>query len=760
MRASPLARYAMAICAATVAIALRLALDPVWDLRLPFITFFPAVMLSAWLGGLGPGLVTTLLCAAAADYFWIEPKESWVIGRAADVLGLLIFCAVGALISALNEAWRRGTIRVVEAGQRLAESEARTAGILDAALDCIITIDHEGRIVDFNASAERAFGYRRSEIVGLPMADLIIPPDLRDRHRQGLARYLVTGEAIVLDRRIEMTAMRADGTELPIELSIARVQVMGPPLFTAHVRDISERQRAERERAALVDKERAARVDLELVTSRTPMLLTRCSRDRRYVFVNRALAEFFDRPAEDIIGRPIVELLGRTAYERLTPYIERVLGGEPLEFEIELPYPHAGRRFMRTLYTPDRNERGEVIGWIASITDITERKRAEDELRRSKDQFLATVSHELRGPLNAVLGWAELLRAGTLDEASYQRGLEAVYANAKRQAKLIEDLLDVSRIVSGQLHVTPSPVDLPGVVRAALETIHPSAEAKGIQIETDVDPSIRCVLGDATRLQQILSNLLTNAVKFTPESGEVRLIVRRSHDMVELIVSDTGRGIAPDFLPLVFEPFRQADGSTTRTHGGLGLGLAIVKHLAEAHGGTVAVHSAGEGRGATFTVQLPIGAVYVEAESSADQAQTTSRKSANGRGLAGVAVLVVDDDPDSRDVVTAFLQDASARVVTASSAAEALSVLEREPVDILLADIAMPGEDGYALIRKVRALESPIKAVPAVALTSFTGNGHGQQALQAGFQLHLGKPIESRTLIDALASLASPMASL
>ena len=786
MQVSPLARYAIAIVAALLAIVIRLSLDPMWELRLPYITLFPAVMLSAWLGGLGPGLVTTLLCAVAADYLWVEPLRSFAIGNAADVLGLIIFVAVGALISVLNEAWRRGTIVVVDAGRRLADSEARTAGILDAALDCIITMDHQGRVVDFNTSAERTFGYRRNEIVGRPMADYIIPARLRDKHRQGVARYLGTGEAVVLGRRVETTAMRADGSEFPVEISIARVRAAGPALFTAHVRDISERQRADQERAILAEKERAARVELELVTSRTPLLLTRCNRDRRYVFVNRACAEFFGRPVEDIVGKPIAEILGASAYAAIAPYIDRVLSGEPVDFEVEIPYAHAGRRFMRALYTPDRNDHGVVIGWIATVTDITERKSAEEELRRSaalleganraeraakheaelanhlKDQFLATVSHELRAPLNAVLGWAELLRGGELDEPRRQRALEAVYANAKRQAKLIEDLLDVSAIVSGQWQVTRSAVDLNGVVCASLETVLPSAERKGIEIHTDIDRSIGLVMADGVRVQQILLNLLTNAVKFTPESGTVSLTVRRANDTVEMIVSDTGKGIAADFLPLVFEPFRQADGSTTRTQGGLGLGLAIVKHLAQAHGGTVAAHSAGEGRGATFTVRLPIGAAPSRDDRPQEDAVVSSGDEVArlGRALESLAVLVVEDDPDSRDVTSAFLQHAGARVVTASSAAEALDVLQRERVDVLLADIAMPGEDGYALIRKVRALDSPVKCIAAAALTSFAGDGHGQRALQAGFQLHLEKPIESKTLVDALANLTSPMTGL
>jgi nitrogen-specific signal transduction histidine kinase/CheY-like chemotaxis protein len=420
------------------------------------------------------------------------------------------------------------------------------------------------------------------------------------------------------------------------------------------------------------------------------------------------------------------------------------------------------------------------------VTDITERRRVEDDLRKTaallaeanhaeraakyeaelanhlKDQFLATVSHELRAPLNAVLGWAEMLRKGVLEDSRRQRALDAVYANAKRQTQLIDDLLDVSRIVSGKIPVTRSAVDLHGLVRGALDIVQPFAEAKRIQIQSEIDASIGRVFGDAARLQQILSNLLTNAVKFTHDKGEVRLVVRPARNVVEMIVSDNGKGIAPDFLPLVFEPFRQADGSTTRMHGGLGLGLAIVKNLVEAHGGTVSAHSAGEGRGATFTVRLPVVAAYAEEAQGAVQPSSAlaGPGRADTRSLEGITVLVVDDDADSRDVVAVFLETARASVLTAASAAEALTVLQNEAVDVLVADIAMPGEDGYSLIQKVRALASPAKAmIPAAALTSFTGKEDERRALQAGFQLHLGKPIESSTLVEAVASLGYPLVS-
>ncbi len=373
-----------------------------------------------------------------------------------------------------------------------------------------------------------------------------------------------------------------------------------------------------------------------------------------------------------------------------------------------------------------------------------------EQANRLKDEFLAVVSHELRTPLNAILGWADLLRAGKLDDSKRDRASQAIFDSAKRQAQLIDELLDVARIMSGKLRLERTPVDLAAIVSAAIEVVQPAIEAKHINVVVDADEAIGTVYGDSARLQQVAWNLLSNAVKFTPEGGTVRVELRAYDHAAEMIITDSGRGITADFLPSVFEPFRQADGSTTRPHSGLGLGLSIVKQLVEAHGGTVAAESPGEGHGAVFTVRLP---TIASVAPRAPEAPAPVRVSAPQASLAGLRVLVVDDDDASRHVLTAHLESSGATVMSAASAADALEMLQRERIDVLLADIAMPGEDGYSLIRKLRALGAGPGSIPAAALTAFAREEDRQQAFRAGFQLHLAKPIDASSLVAAVATL-------
>ena len=372
-----------------------------------------------------------------------------------------------------------------------------------------------------------------------------------------------------------------------------------------------------------------------------------------------------------------------------------------------------------------------------------------EQANRLKDEFLAVVSHELRTPLNAILGWADLLRKGRLDDTKRDRASQAIFDSAKRQSQLIDELLDIARIMSGKLRLERSPVSLAAIVKAAIEVVQPAVEAKHIKMIVEADESTGAVYGDSARLQQVAWNLLSNAVKFTPDGGIMRVALRARENAAEMIIADSGKGIGADFLPSVFEPFRQADGSTTRPHSGLGLGLSIVKHLVEAHGGTVTAESAGYGRGAVFTVRLPT--VTSAAPHAADALQ--SSPSAADVSLAGLRVLVVDDDEESRHVLAAHLESVGGSVAAAASAGEALELLQREPVDVLLADIAMPGEDGYSLIRKVRALDAAAASIPAAALTAFAREEDRQAAFRAGFQMHLAKPIDAGSLVAAVATL-------
>jgi two-component system CheB/CheR fusion protein len=436
--------------------------------------------------------------------------------------------------------------------------------------------------------------------------------------------------------------------------------------------------------------------------------------------------------------------------------------------EVEHEFPAIGRRTV--LLDARRLSRQGNLGQMTllSIHDITERKRAErlrerslanehearkqaDKANRVKDEFLATVSHELRTPLNAIFGWVHILKQGSLDKDTTARGLEIIARNAMAQNQLISDLLDVSRIISGQLRCEMGAVDLMPVIEAALDTVRPAADAKAVELTITLDPAAGMVSGDATRLQQIVSNLLTNAVKFTSRNGHVDVQMKRQDTRVFIIVTDTGEGISPEFLPHIFDRFRQAEGTASRQHGGLGLGLAIVRHLVELHGGTVCASSEGVGKGSTFTVAFPLIAVHRSEDLGMRIADATSEQSAI---LRGVRVLVVDDERDARELLTIALTQGGAEVRTSTTAREALEVLDQWKPHVLVSDIGMPTEDGYEMIRKVRALEPEHGgATPAIALTGYASEQDAARARAAGYQLHIPKPVSPDELMANVARL-------
>jgi len=409
---------------------------------------------------------------------------------------------------------------------------------------------------------------------------------------------------------------------------------------------------------------------------------------------------------------------------------------------------------------------GKPYKMIGVTLDITERKNAEvererllinaQEANRLKDEFLATVSHELRTPLNAVLGWTHLLRSNNLDKEGRDRALETIERNARSQQQLIEDLLDVSRIITGKLRLDVRPVEPSTFIDGAIEAVRPAAKAKEIHLTTISDDTIPFISGDPARLQQVVWNLLSNAIKFTPPGGQVEVKLERVAQQVEITVTDSGQGISAEFLPFVFERFRQADMKTTRAHGGLGLGLAIVRQLVELHGGTVDVRSPGEAQGSTFIVRLPFLAVYQQS-GEVDESRLSSSHLAQDfpDDLAGVKVLVVDDEIDATDLLCSFLSQCGAIVTSAQSVSEALDLVQRVKPDVLISDIGMPGEDGYELMRKVRALpRAKGGKVPALALTAYARAEDRLAALRAGYQMHIAKPIELTELVAVVASLA------
>jgi CheY-like chemotaxis protein len=419
---------------------------------------------------------------------------------------------------------------------------------------------------------------------------------------------------------------------------------------------------------------------------------------------------------------------------------------------------------------------------VGVTRDITERRLAEEERERLltseraaradaeaasrlKDEFLATVSHELRTPLTAVLGWARLLRVNEFDEAGRKHAVSVIERNARSQQQLIEDLLDVSRIITGKLRLDVAPIDPAALVEAAVEAVLPGAEAKEISVEKEMDASGGFISGDAARLQQVVWNLLSNAIKFTPRGGHVHVRLGRVNSHIEISISDSGDGIRAEFLPFVFDRFRQADGTTARQYGGLGLGLAIVRHLVELHGGTVSADSPGEGKGATFTVKLPIIPVYrrdAGAAAAAEQQQQEEgqrtkkqkRTIKSADDLDGLKLLVVDDEIDTLELIKVSLEQYGAEVTAASSSLEALRLIEQLMPDVIISDIGMPSEDGFELIRKVRALPPESGGrIPAVALTAYARAEDRVRVLRSGYQMHVAKPVELAELITIVANV-------
>jgi signal transduction histidine kinase/ActR/RegA family two-component response regulator len=385
-----------------------------------------------------------------------------------------------------------------------------------------------------------------------------------------------------------------------------------------------------------------------------------------------------------------------------------------------------------------------------------------EEADRQKDLFLATISHELRTPLNAILGWAGILRSGSIDENTAERGLLTIERNARAQSQLIEDILDMSRIIRGNLPITTEPFDIIPAITAAIDVVRPAAQAKRINIETMLDADVQMISGDSVRFQQIVWNLLSNAIKFTPDGGKVRIELIRHSDHIDIQVSDTGKGISAEFLPHVFDYFRQADNSITRNYGGLGLGLAIVRHLVELHGGTVCATSAGAGKGATFTITLPVttAANLNSGIRSSSKTKFLADKKIPAQNafpmLKGFQILVVDDAVDTRELMIEILTQYGANIIAAQCVTEALELLERHQFDLLISDIEMPNRDGYSLIQEIRAKEVlQGRKIPAVALTAHTTAVDRLRAFSAGYDAHIAKPVEIKELLLTVSGFAA-----
>jgi PAS domain S-box-containing protein len=492
---------------------------------------------------------------------------------------------------------------------------------------------------------------------------------------------------------------------------------------------------------------------------------------------NKAAEHIFGYTSEEAIGQSVLMLIPDDLRDEETMILSKIRAGEKVEHYETKRRAKDGRLVNVSLtVSPIRGADGTIIGASKILRDITRQTQIEAErdallarekeareqaeiASRAKDEFLGLLSHELRTPLNSILGWTRILSAHNLDAEAAAAALETIDRNAKLQARLIDDMLDVSRIISGKLRLDAQPVDLTSVINAAVETVRPAAEAKRIHLNVALDFGTGTVLGDPVRLQQIVWNLVSNAVKFVPREGSVRVSLRRVNSHVEVSVLDSGPGIEPEFLPFVFDRFRQADSAANKKYSGLGLGLSIVRHLTELHGGTVEAANGGDGEGALFIVKLPVMALsrsikQMTASSDTDAATAANLSFDKPPDLSGVRILAVDDEQDARMLLETMFKQCGAEVVTCSSAAEALQLLEDYTPDILVSDIGLPGEDGYSLIKKVRAAEAATgKRLPAVALTAFARTEDRFQALAAGFNMHVPKPVEPAELALVISTL-------
>jgi PAS domain S-box-containing protein len=647
------------------------------------------------------------------------------------------------------------------------------SALLENVEDAIVACDAEGVITVFNHAARRMHGRAERAIAADGWADyydLFLPDGRRMRKEEIPLFRALQGESV---RNVELVIAPEGGEARTVLASGGAIYGAGGEKLGAVVvmRDFTERKAAQ-------EALRRESAFLHALMDNVPDAIYFKDTEGRFTRVNSHAPYRGNKAPEDVVGKTdfdfFVEEHARAAYEDEQRVVRT---GVPIvDKEEKEVYPDGSTTWLSTTKVPVFDGAGRVTGIVGISRDITERKRAEEarlELAREqaaraeaenanrlKDEFLAVLSHELRTPLTAILGWSKMLMDGYVADETRASALASIYRNAASQAQLIDDLLDISRIVTGRLRIDARPVDLASVVEAAVAGVRPAAAAKSLTLRVEADPRAGAVSGDPERLQQVVWNLLTNAVKFTPKGGRVEVRLARAGARVEVAVADTGAGIEPDFLPHVFERFRQADMGTTRRHGGLGLGLAIVHRLVDLHGGSAHAESEGRGRGSTFRVLLPASERGADAQGGETEPATTAAATDGGaagslHSLEGLRVLAVDDEADARQLVAEILGRCGAQVRTAASVGEALEALGAWRPDVILSDIGMPYGDGYALIERVRALPPEQGGeTPAAALTAYAGAEDRGRVLSSGYQAHLPKPIEPARLSAVVAKLA------
>jgi hypothetical protein len=656
--------------------------------------------------------------------------------------------------------------------ENLRQSEERFRLLVDSVRDyAIFMLDPEGHVLTWNAGAERIKGYRAAEIIGCHFSRFYPPealarglPDHELEEAQRVGSFEDEGWRVRKDgslfwANVVVTAMR-DATD----------QLIG---YAKVTRDLTQRRGHEE---ALRQSEERFRLLVEGVGEYAIFML---DVNGKVATWNVGAQRIKGYAADEIVGRHFSVFYPREVRESGWPDHELQQASEHGSFvDIGWRVRKDGTMFWANVtITALRDEAGCLLGYAKLTRDLTESKRVEaielassdreqvldaersarmaaQRAARVKDEFLATLSHELRTPLSAILGWTQIVLKGrATGPAEQRRAMEVIDRNARAQVKLIDDLLDLSRIMTGKIRLDIQQISMPDVVQAAIDSALPMAEAKEIRLRSLLDPSCTMVSADSSRLQQVVWNLLTNAIKFTPKGGQVQVLVQRVKSHIELSVTDTGIGIPASFIPLVFDRFSQQDSSTTRAHGGLGLGLAICKQLVELHGGSIRATSSGEGQGATFFVELPVSLMQVEDERTHPSVEVEPTEMIALPKLDGVHVFAVDDEPDARALLERILEDHGAIVTTFASANAVLAALKSSRPSVIVSDVGMPGMDGFQMIRALRADEPRDSRVPALALTAFARAEDRKRSLQAGFQAHLAKPFDVGELVLLVADL-------
>jgi PAS domain S-box-containing protein len=644
------------------------------------------------------------------------------------------------------------------------DSERRFQLVADAAPLLIWSAGVDGRRTWFNVQWLQFVGRSAEDLAGDGWLAGVHPDD-RERLMQTYRAALELREPFTVEYRLA----RADGT-------YRWLLDNGAPLHEPETRfsgyigscvDITDRRRASEAQAYLAAIVESS--DDAIISKNLAGIIQSC---------NASAERLFGYTAAELIGQPVRILIPPDRENEEDEILKRLRRGERIDHFETVRLSKTGRAIDISLtISPVRDASGAIVGASKVARDITERRRAETERReaaaererllaaeraargdaerasRAKDDFMAMVSHELRTPLNAILGWTQLMMRGRQDQSVLDRGLDVIARNTRAQAQLISDLLDISRIVSGKLRLERQPIDLETLVTDAIETVEHEATAKSITLRREIESGIGPAIGDPARLQQVVWNLLNNAIKFTPAGGHVLVTLRSESAQAEIVVSDDGAGIRPDLLPLVFERFHQADRSITRRFGGLGLGLSIARDLVELHGGQIHAESDGEGRGAAFRIVLPLGGAPVASDQPLNAGG--SDEDAFDVRLDGIRLLVVDDEPDTREYVTRLLESHGAVVTAAASAVEALSLFRRDRPDMLISDIGLPEIDGYDLMRRIRQEDASAGGhTPAIAVTAYARAEDRTRALRAGYQGHIAKPVEPAELVSAIASFA------